>query len=105
MNEKRPMKEPRKTLASRVKERAEILAETIEIELWKRRHGEAFREKNKHSKLVHPDVIRIDRDAAPRQPEQPEPHWTEEELQEIERSLRAKAEEYARSCSQAEQKP
>ncbi|MCQ2452458.1 MAG: hypothetical protein MJ075_04905 [Oscillospiraceae bacterium] len=93
-----------KSLVSCVKEKAEILEERIWIEIRKRLRGKAFREKNKHSKLVHPDVIRINRDAAPSEPEQPEPHWTEEELQEIERSLRAKAEEYAQSRSQAEQK-
>ena len=99
------MNEPLKTLVSRAKKQAGVLAETIQIELWQRRHGKAFREKNKHSRLVHPDVIRIDRDASPHKPEQPEPHRTEEELQEIAQSLRSRAEEYARLRSQAEQKP
>ena len=48
---------------------AEILIETIEIEIWKRRHGEEFRQKYKNSKLVHPDVIKIYRDGYDRKPE------------------------------------
>lgn len=102
MEGKHPMNEPLKTLVSRAKKQAGVLAETIQFELWQRCHGKAFREKNKHSRLVHPDV---DRDASPRKPEQPEPHWTEEELQEIAQNLRSKSEEYARLRSQAEKKP
>lgn len=61
-----------KNLVFRLKERAEILQEIIEIRIWQIRHEKEFREKYKNSKLVNPDVIRIYRDGPVSKTEQTE---------------------------------